>query len=260
MSALPSPVWVRVAGLGAAGRLAPRAAGRASRLPPRFRAGGSHAVAFATVLGLGAGYLAGGVPVGVGAGAAAAVVAVLVRDAVRSRRIVRRRRGLLGALRLLVADLESGADPARALEAAADLCPDRPELARAARRARSGRDTAAVLQDSDDPHVRALGLAWRLGASAGAALAEVLARVAADLTDLDEQRRAVAVAVAGPRASAAMLAALPALGLVLGAAMGAQPLHFLLAVPGGRLVCGLGLLLDAAGLLWIRRILRRAAS
>ena len=65
-----------------------------------------------------------------------------------------------------------------------------------------------------DPHTRALGLAWRLGHDTGAALGAVLARVADDLAAAAEQRRAVAVALAGPRASAAVLTGLPLLGLL----------------------------------------------
>ena len=231
-----------------------------ARPASRFRASGRRAVAAAAAIGLVIGRLAGGVPVGAGAAAVCAVVATLARDAVRERRVTRRRRQLLDALRLLVADLESGADPARALEAAGDLCPDRPELARAAQRGPVGPGRRRRAAGQRRPPRPRAGVGVAVGASAGAALAEVLARVAADLAALDEHRRGVTVAVAGPRASAALLAALPGLGLALGAAMGARPLHFLLDVPGGRLVCGLGLLLDAAGLLWIRRILRRAAA
>lgn len=257
VSALPSTAWVRAAGLGAAGRLVRVAGGSGSAGVARARLRGGHVVAVAGSGGLAAGWAAGGVPVGAGGSALLVAVAVLVRDAVRGRGVAADRRRLLDALRLLVADLEAGAGPAQALAAAAETCPSRPELVQAARAAGAGSDAAGDLVPSADPHVRALGLAWRLGAASGAALAGVLGRVAGDLAEVDARRRTVAVAVAGPRASAVLLSALPALGLVLGAAMGAHPLHFLLD-GAGRAVGGAGLLLDAAGLFWIRRILRRA--
>jgi tight adherence protein B len=40
--------------------------------------------------------------------------------------------------------------------------------------------------------------------------------------------------------------------------MGARPLPFLLGTPPGRLLCCAGVVLDVTGVLWMRRILRRA--
>lgn len=258
VTALPSAAWVRAAGLGAAGRLVPVAGvRRTGGRRPGARA--AHGLVLVGLSGTAAGWAAGGAPVAAGTGAVLLALAVLARDTARGRRSARERRRLLDAFRLLVADLEAGAGPAQALGAAGEVCPHRPEFRQAAVAAAAGRDAAAALAASGDPHVRALGLAWALGAASGAALADVLGRVAADLAEVDARRRAVAVAVAGPRASALMLSGLPALGLVLGAAMGAHPLSFLLAGPG-RIVGGAGLLLDAAGLCWIRRILRRAGQ
>ena len=73
-----------------------------------------------------------------------------------------------------------------------------------------------------------------------------------------DQRRTVAIALAGPRASAALLTALPLLGIALGAAMGARPWAVLLGMPAGRVLSCVGVLLDAVGVLWMRRILTRA--
>ena len=66
-----------------------------------------------------------------------------------------------------------------------------------------------------------------------------LERVADDLSATDDQYRAVAVALSGPRSSAVMLAGLPVVGIALGASMGAQPLTFLTARGAGqlRLLC-----------------------
>jgi tight adherence protein B len=128
---------------------------------------------------------------------------------------------------------------------------------RAAAAAAEGGDVANVL--ATDPATSGLGAAWTLAEQAGAPLVAVVERVAADLDAAEEQRRAVAVALAGPRSSAAVLAGLPALGLLLGAAMGGRPLAFLAGSPAGVAVGLAGLLLDLVGLWWMRRILRWAS-
>ncbi len=81
--------------------------------------------------------------------------------------------------------------------------------------------------------------------------------MARDLAARIDQRGAVATALAGARSSAALLAVLPVLGLVLGTAMQADPVTVLLATPAGtRCLVGVGL--DAAGLLWTHWLAARA--
>jgi tight adherence protein B len=46
----------------------------------------------------------------------------------------------------------------------------------------------------------------------------------------------------------------------MGMAMGARPLAFLIGSNAGRVVCCAGVLLDAAGVLWLRGLLRRAEA
>jgi tight adherence protein B len=103
-----------------------------------------------------------------------------------------------------------------------------------------------------------LAHAWRVAERSGAPLADVLGRVAADLDDQEQQQRTVAVALAGPQSSAALLAVLPVVGIALGAAMGARPLGFLLGTSHGRLVCCAGAVLDATGVIWTQRLMQRA--
>jgi tight adherence protein B len=200
-----------------------------------------------------------GPALGVAAGAVALCAWGLARDAGRRRSAAARDADLLAAVRVLVAELEAGTRPAAALGAAADVAAaHRPALQAAAAEATAGGDAGALL--AADPATRALGLAWQLGHDAGTALADVLARVAADLAAAAEQRRAVGVALSGPRASAAVLTGLPVLGLVMGTAMGARPVAFLLESSAGRLVAGAGVLLDVAGVWWMWRILRAASA
>jgi len=94
----------------------------------------------------------------------------------------------------------------------------------------------------------------------GAPLADVLQRLAAALAADQEAAAEVRAAVAGPRATARVLAWLPVLGLLVGMALGARPVA---AVLGGGLgtttaVLGAGLLLG--GLLWTRALLRGAGG
>jgi tight adherence protein B len=100
--------------------------------------------------------------------------------------------------------------------------------------------------------------AFCIAESAGVPPAAALAGVDRDLRARSDLARAVTGAVAGARASAALLAGLPVLGLLLGAAMGARPLHLLIGSGAGRLVCCLGVLLDSAGVIWTQRLVDRA--
>jgi tight adherence protein B len=213
--------------------------------------------ALAAGIGLVGGVLAGGGPIGVAGAAVGGTGWLLLRDLRATRAANAGRAHLLSAVRVLVAELEAGTRPSAALAAAAEAGPLHADGFRAAADAAAGaHDAGAVL--AGRPETRLIGLAWRLGEDTGVALAAVLARVAADLAAADEQRRTVAVALAGPRSSAFLLTGLPLLGIALGITMGAHPTQFLTQAGPGRTVCCVGVLLDVAGVLWMRRILRRA--
>ncbi len=168
------------------------------------------------------------------------------------------RRALRAALAAVAGELAAGGRPDAALGAAAAAGASHAALfTRAEKVAAAGGDVSAVL--SEEPATAGLAGAWNLAEQAGAPLAAVVERVAADLDAVEEQRRAVAVALAGPRSSAAVLAALPALGLLLGASMGGRPLAFLIGSPAGLAVGAVGVALDLVGLWWMRRILRWAS-
>lgn len=190
-----------------------------------------------------------------------AVGGVLVGDVRRGRAATARLGELRAAVGLLESELQAGTAPPRALLAAAEHSPRLAfALAPAADAALCGGDAVGVLTGSGDADLRRLGVAWRVGEATGIPLADVLATLGSDLRSAAEQRRAVSVAVAGPQASAALLCVLPVLGIGLGIAMGARPLPLLFATPAGQVLMCVGLLLDAAGVLWVRRILRRAQA
>lgn len=66
--------------------------------------------------------------------------------------------------------------------------------------------------------------------------------------------------MAGARATAAILAGLPVLGVLLGQLIGAQPLRFLLGGHAGGWLLVVGTMLVCGGLLWSDRITDRVAS
>lgn len=196
------------------------------------------------------------IPLGTAAGLAVLVAVLLTGRTIRRRAEERDDAALGDAVRMLVLELEAGASPGTALAAAADLgawCG--PVFSAAAEAAENGADVATVLAglnraDRDD---LALAHAWRAAAT-GAPLAAVLSRVDADLDARRMQMRDVSAALAGPRSSAALLAALPVVGLALGTAMGAQPLAMLFGSSPGQLLLCAGVALDVAGVLWTQRL------
>jgi tight adherence protein B len=245
----------RVDALSVAGRLVRR---EASASPRAWRAPAA-VIGVALVTAVVAAGASGGVPLGVAAAAVAGTGWFGVRALRRGRAEARAQAALAAALQALTAELDAGGRPADALSAAAEVAPEHGTVfADAAREAARGGDVGDVLAGT--PATRALACAWRVGEGTGTALSGVLGRVAADVAAAGQHRRTLAVALAGPRSSAAVLTGLPMLGIGLGAAMGANPLHFLLRTPTGTVTCCAGVLLDAGGVLWMQWILRRAEA
>ncbi|MFJ3231649.1 type II secretion system F family protein [Streptomyces sp. NPDC086787] len=107
-----------------------------------------------------------------------------------------------------------------------------------------------------------LGLAacWRVAVDQGAGLAAGLDRLDEALRAERDRRADLRAQLSGARATTVMLAVLPALGLLLGTAMGADPLHVLLHTGAGLGCLVLGGLLEAAGMWWAARIVRGAEA
>ncbi|MET8826593.1 type II secretion system F family protein [Streptomyces sp. NPDC004610] len=105
-----------------------------------------------------------------------------------------------------------------------------------------------------------LSACWRVAVDQGAGLAAGLDRLDAALRAQRDRRADLRAQLAGARATALMLAGLPAAGLLLGTALGADPLHVLLHTGPGLVCLAAGLVLEAAGLWWALRIVRRAEA
>ncbi|WP_424883272.1 type II secretion system F family protein [Streptomyces sp. SLBN-8D4] len=107
-----------------------------------------------------------------------------------------------------------------------------------------------------------LGLAacWRVAVDQGAGLAAGLDRLEGALRAERDQRADLRAQLAGARSTAWMLAALPVLGLGLGTALGADPLHVLLHTGSGLGCLLVGGLLEGVGMWWATRIVRGAEA
>lgn len=155
------------------------------------------------------------------------------------------------------AELRAGQPPRAGLErasgsAARSVCP----LALGA--ARLGGDVPAALRrdavDQGLPVLRLLAALWTVGEGSGAGLAESVDRLAACEASNENVRRELASELAGPKATAKVLAALPIVGLVMGAGLGGDPIGWLLTPPIGPLVLAAGIALECTGLWWTARL------
>ncbi|GAA2442305.1 hypothetical protein GCM10010191_68290 [Actinomadura vinacea] len=99
-----------------------------------------------------------------------------------------------------------------------------------------------------------LAAGWRIGAERGGTLATVLDGLAMALRDEETQRQEVAAHLAGPRATARLLAALPLVGIGMAAVLGANPLSFLLGTIPGLGCLFTGIALNLTGFWWTHRL------
>ncbi|MBC9725073.1 type II secretion system F family protein [Streptomyces sp. TRM68367] len=108
--------------------------------------------------------------------------------------------------------------------------------------------------------LRGLAACWRVAVDQGAGLAAGLDRLDAALRAERDQRADLRAQLAGARSTAVLLAALPALGLLLGTALGADPLRVLLHTWAGLGCLLAGGVLEGLGLWWALRIVREAEA
>ncbi len=159
---------------------------------------------------------------------------------------------------MLVRELRAGAAPTAACTAAAGAADGVAGNVLAALAASTrwnvdeavGQDLGEVAADVADR----LRTGWLLSARYGVPWARVVGALAADVENRARVDAERAAEVAGPTFSGYVLAALPALGLLLGVGMGAQPVAVLLGSSVGHLLLLAGTVLTCAGLLWSARI------
>lgn len=176
----------------------------------------------------------------------------------RGKDVARRRAAVIELCDGLAVELSAGRPPPVALASAAEVLAGGREFMSAVEAAKIGDDVAAVLDRTSElpgcEGLRLLAGCWRIGVERGGMLAAVVDGLAGALRDEQAHREEVRLQLAGPRATARLLAGLPVLGIGMAVALGADPLAFLFgSLPGaGCLVLGVGL--DVLGLTWTRRL------
>ena len=196
------------------------------------------------------------------------VAGTLVAVRLRRRRRDRRRRGegqqLAAALEVLVGELRIGAHPLRAFTIAACESGDAvgASMRAVATRAQLGADVAAGLRsmatDSSVPsYWHRLAVFWELAAEHGLPMSVLMRAAHRDIVDRQRFADRTHAALAGARATAAILACLPVLGVLLGQLIGARPVRFLFSGGPGGVLLLIGVTLISAGLIWADRIIDR---
>nr|WP_245689191.1 type II secretion system F family protein [Streptomyces chattanoogensis] len=175
----------------------------------------------------------------------------------------RRTAEVIGLCTAVAGELRAGRQPDRAL-----LATGVPGLgeegAAVVAAARYGGDvpralrTAARLPGAEG--LTGVAACWQVAVQGGAGLASGLERIADGLRARRDQREELRAQLAGPRATALMLALLPVAGLVMGGALGADPLRVLLHTPAGWGCLAVGGLLEWGGMAWTARIVADAGD
>lgn len=193
--------------------------------------------------------LLGGVVAAAVAGSYGVVAGLALARRERDRAGAKRRAALVEAIGNAAADLRAGLAADTALAGVTGP---------------GGAADGAPATDRADPTVDQLAAQVRAGVRlaerTGAPLADLLERIEADVRAGDRARSAATAQAAGSRATAWLLAALPAGGLAIGYAIGADPLAVLLHTPAGA-GCALGAVaLQLGGLAWTQRIARPSSA
>ncbi len=180
----------------------------------------------------------------------------------------RQETALVEAVGAVAADVRAGRTPAAALRAGGQVAggPVGAILHDAAAASALGGDAGGALASAAGrvgpgpvgEGLARLAAAWQVSARSGAVLSEVLDRVEGDLRADRRRRQRLDAELAGPRATAALLAGLPVVGLTLGAAMGAHPARVLLHTVPGQAALAAGAMFDGIGLWWTARIVTAA--
>ena len=105
---------------------------------------------------------------------------------------------------------------------------------------------------------RGLAAAWAVATDAGAPLAPTLRDFAASLRDLAQAQREIAVALAAPTATARLVLALPAVGILFGLLLGFNTLATLFGTVPGWICIVVGTVLMFAASRWNRRLVAQA--
>jgi tight adherence protein B len=183
-----------------------------------------------------------------------------LRQRSRTRAAERRTRALVEALGVLAAELRAGRPLDEATGTAVDGCPDPATASVLGPVLRLGEPPPGPPADEAVRALVRVAAAVQLSARTGCSLAGVVTAVEDDLRARLHAEQELRSAVAGPRASAAVLAGLPVLGLLMGSGVGADPWRVLTTTGPGTVLLVLGVALELAGTAWSARLVRRAVQ
>ena len=202
-----------------------------------------------------------GAVLGLSLGASCAGAVWTLAQARRSRLRSRTRDEVARGCSELAALLRAGHPPGRALQLVADGVSVFVEPAAYA--AVGGELTEALQRVGSRPGchgLRGLAGAWRIAERTGASLTAFLDDLAANLTAEGELVRTVETELAAPRMSGRLLGFLPLVGLVLGFAIGGDPVGYLTGSIPGLACLGVGICLAVAGVVWTEKLADRAGE
>ncbi|GHH26255.1 type II secretion system F family protein [Streptomyces lanatus] len=187
----------------------------------------------------------------------------LARESRRARE--RRGRAVIALCASLAGEVRAGRQPGEALLRAARDSSGLGEAQSAVlAAARFGGDVpgalASAARERGAEGLLGLAACWRVAVDQGAGLAAGLDRLEGALRAERDQRADLRAQLAGARSTVVMLAGLPVLGLLLGAAMGADPLYVLLHTGAGFGCLVVGGVLEGLGMWWAARIVRGAEA
>lgn len=120
----------------------------------------------------------------------------------------------------------------------------------------AGASIGSAFASIDGQAWRVLGVAWNLAEASGAPLASSLERISEALHSIEELGRRREVLLATPRMTVKLVAFLPLAALGVGYLLGFDPLSVFLT-PFGAALLGSGLAMQAAGMMWVRRLITR---
>lgn len=156
----------------------------------------------------------------------------------------------------LAAFAEAEAEPQTRRRQKADTGPMEKRLAQAVAQ---GNDPASYLRHNEHEAWRALGALWQLTEQTGAPLGASLRQLAGGFRDLGASEREIAVALAGPAATARLVMVLPFIGIVLGSVLGFDTFGVLFGGVVGWMLLLVGTLLLLAAWWWNRALVSRAS-
>lgn len=191
-----------------------------------------------------------------------AVVVWRLRRNREIRRNQQRTQALAGVLGLCTGNLRAGVSMVDALDYALANTPPvtgvTDVLTASARRARSGGAGPAVLLDAPVTDLQRLGTLWEVSEKHGVPLVGLMEQMRARLDTRERHRRASAAQLQGPQATAVILALLPLAGIVMGTAMGADPVGLLTGGGIGGVLLVVGVAFGATGFVLTQKILEGA--